>query len=1011
MHLNVRSSYSLLSGLMDVKTIAKKAREEKMRAVVLSDYHVLFGAPNFQKACLKEGVKPLFGMDISLDSDAMVTAIAKNIKGYQALIKLSYQLSKHPSISLSDLAIYGENLVVIIHGEGGFLESKISNKENESLLENLIEFARLLPNFYVGISHQESQYFKEINKVLIDLCRNHNITPVAMNKVLYENPEDFEVYRVVRAIDKSTYYDDLTLVSAPNRHFLSINAMRNLYGDSLLEPIETIIDSCNVDISSLTTSLPQYNTGVDASEQVYLESLSKFGLNKRLTGNVTKEYADRLTYELEVINSMGFTNYFLIVYDVIRYAKKEGIYVGPGRGSSAGSLVAYSLGITDVDPIEYDLLFERFLNPMRISMPDIDIDFPDDKRDRVVHYAKTKYGTEHIGHIVIFGTMKAKQAFRDVARVFQVPVRTVDTLAKLITASSLQENYDNVPKFRGMISSDERLLKTFQYALKVEGLMRHTSLHPAGIVIAKDKLIDVVPLMDTGSDLDVIQYDMNHLEPLGLIKIDFLGLRNLTIIDNIVSQIRKNDPGFNIMKIPLDDAKTFKMLSQGDTVGLFQLESDGMTALLRKLKPHRFLDIVDTIALYRPGPMENIPLYLSSRENPGSVKYLHPDLMKITKSTFGVLIYQEQIMQVAQIMAGFDLAKADILRKAMGKKDPVQLSTLRQEFIEGVALKGYGTALGVELYDLIEKFANYGFNKSHSVAYGLVSYQMAYLKANYPHLFYNYLLTSAIGSETKTRRYLEESKKRGVVILGPSVQESKEVYTIQGNSIRVPLTLIKGISRAVALNISAERKRNGPYQSYFDAVSRLTLIGVRKNQIEGLIHAGAFDVFKESRASLLNALDEALRYTNIIKVEREGELSLNRDLVSEPTLVKVSENMKQLLSNEFDVLGFYLSEHPTVRLKDATSNHLDKHLSVGEVGWFVVMLDVLKHHKTKNGDPMAFITVSDNTRSVEAVVFPRVFEKHKELLKVGDILKFKLKNQQTGSVLVEDVAIIDQKEA
>ena len=643
MHLNVRSSYSLLSGLMHVSTIAQKAQEASMRAVALTDFHVLYGALNFQIECQKRGIKPLFGMDITLDGGGLVSALAKDIEGYQSLIKLSYELSVHPTISLETLRLQADDLVVIAHGEGGPFEQVLANEDYETLRASIQTYKESFPTFYIGISHQESPYFLRINKELVNCAKGVGVECVAMTKVLYGAMDDADTYRIVRAIDKGTYFEDKTLVSAPNRHFLSVETMHDLYDSQLLKPIDAIIDMCNVDLFALKSDLPHFPIAADVSADVYLQKLSQFGLKKRLQGRESALYQERLAYELNVINTMGFTDYFLIVYDVIRYAKKEGIYVGPGRGSSAGSLVAYSLGITDVDPIHYDLLFERFLNPKRISMPDIDIDFPDNKRDQVIHYVRSKYGDAYVGHIVTFGTMKAKQSFRDVSRVFQVPIRFVDTVAKLITADSLKENFDNVVKFRTAIMADKTLKRVYDAALRVEGLLRHSSIHPAGIVVSQKPLLDVVPVAHEGEGLNVIQYDMMRLESLGLIKIDFLGLRNLTIIDEIVGVIRKHDPTFKITEIPLDDRTTLAMLAKGETIGVFQLESDGMKSLMKRMKPYRFMDVVDAIALYRPGPMENIPLYLKSRLHPETVQYLHPDLEKITSSTYGVLVYQEQI--------------------------------------------------------------------------------------------------------------------------------------------------------------------------------------------------------------------------------------------------------------------------------------------------------------------------------------------------------------------------------
>lgn len=1001
-HLHVRSSYSLLQGLMDVNTIVRLAKEDGMTAVALTDYHVLFGALNFQKACERAGIKAIFGLEVSIETYTS-TLIAMNNRGYKGLMRLSYLLSKNESISLDDIAPYRNDIVFIAHSENGPFESSLLASDKESVVTILADLQNRFSNFYIGLSHQESSFFKESNTILVSLAESLDIDVVALSKVYYEKNSDEETLRVVQAIDKGTYIADRTLVSAPNRQFYSSAEMKSRYAEQHISNTQLIADKCNVDVFAITTRLPRFDTGQDVDNATYLSKLSEFGLARRLNNQVNDVYTKRLAYELSIINGMSFTDYFLIVYDVIRYAKKEGIYVGPGRGSAAGSLVAYSLGITEVDPIKYDLLFERFLNPERISMPDIDIDFPDNKRQNVIDYMINKYGHDHVAHIVTFGTLKARQAFRDVARVYQIPIHTVDTLAKQISAASLQENYDNVPRFRTSINADKNLLQVFDVSKTVEGLMRHTSLHPAGVVLSSIPLLDVVPLLSMEDTMDVIQYDMTHLEEIGLVKIDFLGLRNLTIIDSIVRDINKEKP-FNIMDIPLTDKNAFSLISQGDTIGIFQLESDGMKNLLKRMKPYQFTDIVDAIALYRPGPMENIPLYLESRTNPKQVKYLHPNLKTITESTYGVLIYQEQIMQVAQVMASFSLSRADILRKAMGKKDAQELSSMKQEFIEGCLKNGHSETLAHELFALIEKFANYGFNKSHSVAYSLISYQMAYLKANYSLLFYAYLLTSVIGSDTKTSQYIDECRKRNHVVLGPHLSRSNSKYTIEDTMLRVPLTMIKGFSKTTSALVLEERQKNGDYHSYYDAISRLSLVGVKRNQFELLIKAGAFDFFGYNRPSMLKSLEEALQYANIIRVENQNQRYLNFDLVSEPLFTEVEDNARQVLSDEYDVLGIYFSEHPTLSLKKKHQTDSIAGITVRDNPYRVIsMIDKVKTHRAKDGRMMAFISCSDDTGSTEAVVFANVYEKVKSILAVGNLVLIKGNYRKEGSFIVNDM--------
>ena len=846
-----------------------------------------------------------------------------------------------------------------------------------------------------------------MNEGLIEMGSLLGINALALSKVYYELSSDDVAHRVLAAVDKGTYLEDKTLVSAPNRQFYAPSELENFYSSDLLNLTDHLASQCHVDLKALTTTLPVFPSSHAVSNKVYLSELAHFGLKRRRNNSVDVISHDRLEYELSVINDMDFADYFLIVYDVIRHAKKQGIYVGPGRGSSAGSLVAYALGITEVDPIEFDLLFERFLNPERISMPDIDIDFPDDQRQFVIDYVRDKYGDEHVAHIVTYGTMRARQAFRDVARVLQIPIRSVDAASKLIQNTLLYDNYLHQPRFKAMIDSSDLLSKCFELALRIEGLPRHVSIHAAGVVLSSKPLIEVVPLLRLDDGASSIQYDMINLERIGLIKIDFLGLRNLSIIDNISKKINEQRP-FSINDIPYDDKKTFDLIGKGQTVGLFQLESDGMTQLLMKMKPYRFMDIVDTIALYRPGPMENIPDYLKNRANPQTVEYLHPDLEILTKETNGILIYQEQIMLVAQRMAGFSLGRADILRKAMSKKDAKELAGLSKEFIDGAIAKGYSASLAEELFRLVERFANYGFNKSHSVAYAMIAYQMAYLKANEPYLFYTYLLSSVVGSDAKTSQYLDECRKRNILVLGPNLERSRGSYSLEGLKIRIPFTIIKGISDTISKVIIAERELHGPYQSYYDAIARLSLVGLKANHFKVLIQSGAFDYFGFSRLSAIASLEEALRYANIISVHKDGQLTLDPSLVSEPVFVHVDENLRTQLQDEYAVLGFYFSDHPSVHLKTKHQTDSIINLSRGKnVYRIIAMVDRIKLHRAKNGKQMAFLNISDETGSVDTVMFPNTFEKLKRPIEVGDLVLIKGEMRDEGSLIIMDFHSFD----
>ncbi|MFL6555157.1 MAG: DNA polymerase III subunit alpha, partial [Bacillus sp. (in: firmicutes)] len=574
----------------------------------------------------------------------------------------------------------------------------------------------------------------------------------------------------------------------------------------------------------------------------------------------SQEYFDRLSYELSVIKRMEFSNYFLIVWDFMRYARAQGILTGPGRGSAAGSLVAYVLYITDVDPLQHNLLFERFLNPERISMPDIDIDFPDHRRDEVINYVANKYGELHVAQIVTFGTLAAKAALRDVGKVFGLNSKELEHLSRMIPPRlgiSLQGAYKESEALRRFINETPMNLRLFETALKLEGLPRHTSTHAAGVVISEKQLIDLIPIQRGSTNVYLTQFSMEYLEEIGLLKMDFLGLRNLTLIDSILSSIyRKTGKKINISSIPLEDSLTFDLLAKGETTGIFQLESEGMRKVLIRLKPSRFEDIVAVNALYRPGPMENIPLFIDRKHGVEAVVYPHPDLQPILENTYGVIVYQEQIMQIASKMAGFSLGEADLLRRAVGKKKKDILDKERNHFVQGALKKGYNQSLANEIYDLIVRFANYGFNRSHAVAYSMITYQLAFLKANYPVYFMAGLLTSAIGNDTKIAQYIMETKQKGINVLPPSINHSSYSFQVEQDGIRYSLAAIRSVGAAALKEIFQARKRK-KFADLFDLCIRVSTKAINRKTLEFLVHSGCFDEFGEDRAVLLASLDVA----------------------------------------------------------------------------------------------------------------------------------------------------------
>jgi DNA polymerase-3 subunit alpha len=702
---------------------------------------------------------------------------------------------------------------------------------------------------------------------------------------------------------------------------------------------------------------------------------------------------------------MKFSNYFLIVWDFMRYAREHGILTGPGRGSAAGSLVAYVLYITDVDPIRHELLFERFLNPERVSMPDIDIDFPDHRRDEVIDYVAKKYGEMHVAQIVTFGTLAAKAALRDVGRAFGLNAKELEYLSKLVPSRlgiNLDAAYKESEPLRKFVKDTPLNQRLFETAIKLEGLPRHTSTHAAGVVISEKQLVELVPIQRGSGDVFLTQYSMEYLEEIGLLKMDFLGLRNLSLIETILSSISR-DTGrkLDIRQVPLQDANTFDLLARGETTGIFQLESEGMRKVLTRLKPSRFEDIVAVNALYRPGPMENIPLYIDRKHGRAPVDYPHADLESILANTYGVIVYQEQIMQIASKMAGFSLGEADLLRRAVGKKQKEVLDKERYHFVQGALKKGYTEGLANEIYDLIVRFANYGFNRSHAVAYSMIAYQLAFLKANFPVHFMAGLLTSAIGNDTKIAQYIMETRQKEINVLPPSINQSKYSFQVEGNGIRYSLAAIKNVGAATLKEIFKVRKRKR-FEDLFDFCIRISSKAVNRKTLEYLVHSGAFDEFGEDRAVLLSSLDVAIEHAQIFKPDDDEQFALfEDDMIPKPKYVQVDPiSLENKLTFEKEALGFYLSDHPISiyekRLKLSGALLLYQLSPIVKKAAAGVYISAMKSIRTKKGDSMAFLTVSDSSGEMEAVVFPNVYKRFQVLLKQGSfvLLEGKLEERE-----------------
>lgn len=1015
-HLFARSAYSLLKGSMRIETLVLSAKESGYSAVALTDLNVMYGVPEFLKSCAKHKIKPIIGVELSFylhDNSTQYTVLAKNAQGFQKLLKLSSLANTNPQdVKLDLLKGLEKDIVLIVHNLQGPFEEAIYNQSDDQILEIAQAIKEVFETPYLGLSYQEDAYWKKQNEHLIHLLEPLNFKAVAFPKVYYAKAEDVKLNTVLIGIEKGIRYTEAQALVENYRYFLEPDEFRTLYDEKSLQNSLNISNSIEQFSLKSSTYLPKFECPKNLNSKQYLTQLCLSGLRKRLEDQKDDgRYRSRLKLELDVIFSMAYEDYFLIVWDFIRFAKTKGIYVGPGRGSAAGSLVAYSLGITHVDPIQYGLLFERFLNPDRISMPDIDTDFPDNRRDEVLAYVLDKYGKDHVAHISTFGTLAAKQVLRDVGKVFELSQydlnalsKAVPSLPKITLASALK----NSKVFAQLVQSDERYQELFQVALKLEGLPRHVSTHAAGIVMSSDVLSDVVPMIQIEADMMSTQYTMEYLEALGLIKMDFLGLRNLTIIDDVVQAIKvKTSADFNIFKIPMDDELTIDLIRKVDTVGIFQLESEGMKNLLSKMKATEFNDIVATIALFRPGPMENIPTYLEARSNPETIHYLHPDLIPILKSTSGIIIYQEQIMQIVQVMAGFSLAKADVLRKAMSKKNAQTLENLKKDFMDGCLRQGYSQSLADDLFNLIFKFANYGFNKSHSVAYGLISYQMAYLKANYPLEFFISLLNSVTGSEVKSFEYISEAKQHQIKVLSPSVNTSSYESIEENESIRLPLLMIKGLGSVAVTAILLEREE-GQFKSFHDFITRMSRFKVNRKNFESLIDAGALDIFDHSRNSMKASLDDALNYASMVQKPGDQQALIDLDIIKPLAMIEVKDQFLERLEKEREVLGFYLSSHPISLIKeklDIKSNVLQLKVSPA-LQTVVLMVKKIKMHRTKKGDMMAFVVGYDEVAEMDIVIMPHLYQSLLNDLKNQSVLKIEGIIEKEGSILARKIEVI-----
>lgn len=977
-HLNIHTSFDLLDSSLRIDALIDKAKKEGYRALAITDTNVLYGYPKFYDACIAAHIHPIFGMTIYLTDGLYIietVVLAKNNQGLKSLYQLSsaIMMRNKEEVPIEWLKRYDEHLIII------FKEAELSHKQVIDAFEGKKE---------LYLNHNS----------------NNTLTGkrVWMQSARYLNEDDAETIPALHAIRDNTKLDLIHEKETLDEHFPSIEELQTLnLSEDMITNANEIEELCQAEIAYHQSLLPQFVTPNGETSKDYLWTILIHRLREWELND--KTYFNRLKHEYKIITDMGFEDYFLIVSDLIHFAKTHEVMVGPGRGSSAGSLVSYLLGITTIDPLKYNLLFERFLNPERVTMPDIDIDFEDTRREKVIKYVQDKYGEHHVSGIVTFGHLLARAVARDVGRIMGFDETSLNEISKLIPHKlgiTLEEAYQK-PEFKAFVHRNHRNERWFEVSKKLEGLPRHTSTHAAGIIINDQPLFKFAPLT-TGDTGLLTQWTMTEAERIGLLKIDFLGLRNLSIIHQIILQVKKDlNINIDIEAIPYDDKKVFDLLSNGDTTGIFQLESDGVRSVLKRLQPEHFEDIVAVTSLYRPGPMEEIPTYITRRHNPNQVAYLHPDLEPILKNTYGVIIYQEQIMLIASQVAGFSYGEADILRRAMSKKNRAILESERQHFIDGAKNNGYGEQISKQIFDLILKFADYGFPRAHAVSYSKIAYIMSYLKVHYPHYFYANILSNVIGSEKKTAAMIDEAKHQRISILPPNINQSHWYYKASNKGIYLSLGTIKGIGYQSVKLIIDERQQNGPYRDFFDFSRRIPKRVKNRKLLESLILVGAFDTFGKTRATLLQAIDQVLDLNS--DVEQDEMLF---DLLTPKQSYEEKEELPdQLLSDyEKEYLGFYISKHP-VEKKFEKKQYLGIfQLSNGShYQPILVQFDHIKQIRTKNGQNMAFVTMNDGRTMMDGVIFPDKFKKFETSISKEQMYivlgKFEKRNQQMQLII------------
>ncbi len=1054
-HLHVHTEYSLLDGAARIKQTVKKAAEMGMGSLAITDHGSMFGVVDFFKACKKEGIKPILGCEVYVaprtrndrvhkvdDNLNHLVLLAENLQGYRNLLELvsiAYTEGFYykPRIDKEVMKKYSNGLIALSGCIAGEVAKKILAGQIESALEAALEYQNIFGegNYYLELQDHGFQEQTTVNRELIDISKKTGIPMVVTNDVHYVDRNHYEMQDILLCIQTGKTVDDPNRMKFTSQelYLKSREEMELLFGEhkKAIDATLEIAERCNVELSFGQLHLPLYNVPSGETVDSYLKKLCLEGLKQRYP-TVTEREMSRLEYELKVIQQMDYSGYFLIVWDMIHFAKKNGIPVGPGRGSAAGSIVAYTLGITNIDPLKYHLLFERFLNPERISMPDIDIDFCYERRSEVIEYVTSKYGKDRVAQIATFGTMAAKAAIRDVGRVLNIPYSEVDRVAKLVPMElniTIKKALIESTELKDLYDNNNEIKKLIDMAALLEGMPRHASTHAAGVVITKEPLTHYLPLYKATEGPLTTQFAKDQVEELGLLKMDLLGLRTLTVIADAVEMIKENrSVDIDIDNIPLDDVKSYELLSRGEGTGVFQLESSGMKSILKDLKPGTFEDIVALVALYRPGPLGSgmVNDFIDNKHGKREVTYLHHKLEPILKDTYGVILYQEQVMRIASDLAGFSLGEADLLRRSMGKKKPEIIAGLRNQFVEGAAQNGIDAEVAGQIFDLMEYFAGYGFNKSHSAAYAAVAYQTAYLKANYPVEFMTALLTSVRDNTDKVALYIEECRRMCIPVLPPDVNQSMESFSVVGDSIRFGLAAIKNVGLSAVESIISARNKEYSFKNFADFCSRLDTRVVNRRVMENLIKSGALDSLGIHRSQLMVALDSGLNLAQQTQREQaNGQISLLEfwgDEVRQEVSINIPDIPEypesELLLMEKESIGLYLTGHPLMdyrralidlgALTVAEVKELDQDLQTVCGG----MILTVKKISTKKGANMAFATLEDLTGSLELVFFPRIYQDCQEYIKNDEVVLVRGKVSMSGEnakILVDELQKVDKK--